>query len=223
MSSWQNPSTASAATRKTPPACQASHFRRRQHRHPGRRGHHAPAHRIQGHDERPVPEGSSRENPPRDARANRRRQVRRRTVLRIPSRQGDQRRNGHDGRARNRTGRSNGCRTHFPRVHRGRVAEADRQEPESCGRTRPVRWPVEFEHHLRQREARNRDSQQRTVRRPPGLESASLREESRTRESACRGSTRHPSACRGKSRSCGSFRTTSGRLRSRARNRPGTR
>jgi hypothetical protein len=52
-----------------------------------RAGHHAPAHRIQGHDERPVPQGSRREDPPRPAWRNRRRQVGRRTLLRLSRRQ----------------------------------------------------------------------------------------------------------------------------------------
>jgi site-specific DNA recombinase len=54
------------------------------------------------------------------------------------------------GRARNRTGRSDGCRTYFARVHRGRVAEADRQEPESRRHRRSVGRRVESEHDLRQ-------------------------------------------------------------------------
>ena len=44
----------------------------------------------------------------------------------------------HDGRTRNRAGRGRGRRAHLPRVHRGRVAEADREEPESR-RRRQVR------------------------------------------------------------------------------------
>ena len=66
----------------------------------------------------------------------------------------------------------------LPRLRRRSVAEADRQEPESRGCAGSVRRRVESEHDLRQREARNRHSQQRAVRRPAGLESASLREES---------------------------------------------
>ena len=83
---------------------QAPHLRRRQHRHARRRRHHAPAHRLQGHDERAVPEGSGREDPPRTARPNRGRQVGRRSLLRLSRRQGAQRRNGHDRRTRNRAG-----------------------------------------------------------------------------------------------------------------------
>ena len=79
-------------------------------------------------------------------------------------------------------------RAHLPRVHRGRLAKADREEPESRRRRRSVRRPVESEHDLRQRQARNRHPEQRALRRPAGLESASLREESRHRQSACRGS-----------------------------------
>ena len=48
--------TDSAATRKTPPALQTTDIRRREHRHACRRRHHPSAHRIQGDDERPLPE-----------------------------------------------------------------------------------------------------------------------------------------------------------------------
>ena len=104
--------------------------------------------------------------------------VGRRSLLRLSRRQGTQRRNGHDGRTGNRAGRGRCRRAHLPRVHRGRVAKADREEPESRGCARSVRWRLESEHDLRQRQARNRNPQQRALRRPPGLESPSLREES---------------------------------------------
>ena len=64
------------------------------------------------------------------------------------------------------------------RVHRGRVAKANREEPQSRGCARSVRWPMESEHHLRKRQAWNRHPQQRALRRSPGLESPSLYEES---------------------------------------------
>lgn len=51
---------------------------------------------------RPVPEGSGRENPPRIARPNRGWQVCRRPLLRLSRRKDSQRRNRHDGRARDR-------------------------------------------------------------------------------------------------------------------------
>ena len=63
---------------------QAPHLRRRQHRHARRRRHHAPAHRVQGDDERAVPEGPGREDAPRTARARGERQVWRRALLRLP-------------------------------------------------------------------------------------------------------------------------------------------
>ena len=66
---------------------QAPHLRRRQHRHARRRRHHAPAHRVQGDDERAVPEGPGREDAPRTARASRERQGRRWPLLRLPSRE----------------------------------------------------------------------------------------------------------------------------------------
>jgi DNA invertase Pin-like site-specific DNA recombinase len=47
---------------------------------------------------------------------------------------------------------------------------------EGCARS--VRWSLESEHDLRQRQAWNRNPQQRALRRPLGLESSSLREES---------------------------------------------
>ena len=82
---------------------QASHLRRRQHRHARRRRHHAPAHRVQGDDERAVPEGSRREDSPRTARTDRRRKVGRRPLLRLSGRQDNQRRKRNDGRTGNRT------------------------------------------------------------------------------------------------------------------------
>ena len=72
----------------------------------------------------------------------------------------------------------------FRRVHRWRVAKANREEPESRGCARSVRWRMEPEHHLRQRQAWNRHPQQRALRRPPGLESLALREESRHRKAS---------------------------------------
>ena len=45
-----------------------------------------PAHRLQGHDERPVPEGPGREDAPWIARSDRGRQVGRRSLLRLSSR-----------------------------------------------------------------------------------------------------------------------------------------
>ena len=48
-------------------AVQAADVRRRQHRHAGRRRHHAPAHRPQGDDECAVPEGAGREDATRPA------------------------------------------------------------------------------------------------------------------------------------------------------------
>ena len=157
---------------------QAPHLRRRQHRHARGRRHHAPAHRLQGHDERPIPQGSGREDPPRIARPNRGRKVGRRSLLRLSRRQGAQRRNGHNRRTGNRAGRGRCGGAHVPRVHRGRVAEANRKEPQSRGCAGSVRWSLESEHDLRQRQAWNRNPQQRALRRPPGLESSSLREES---------------------------------------------
>ena len=176
---WSSPSrwTASAATRKTPRDSSNASLRRRQHRHVGRGRHYASAHRIQGHDERPIPQRSRREDSPRPARANRGRKVRRRSLLRLSRRQGSQRRRGHDRRTGNRIGRGRYRRTDVPRVRCGRVAEANREEPESRGCARSVRWSLESEHDLRQCQAWNRDPQQRALRRPPGLESPSLCEE----------------------------------------------
>jgi DNA invertase Pin-like site-specific DNA recombinase len=97
------------------------------------------------------------------------------------------------------------------------------KKPESRECARSVRWSMESEHHLRQRQAWNRHPQQRALRRAPGLESPALCEEILTPESVCRGSIRHPSGCRKKSRICASCQTTSGPLRSRVRNIRGTR
>ena len=157
---------------------QAPHLRRRQHRHARRRRHHAPAHRIQGHDERPVPEGPGREDTPRTARSNRGRQVGRRSLLRLSRRQDAQRRNRHDRRTRNRTGRGRGRRAHLPRVRRWRVAEANREEPESRGRAGPFggAWSPSTIYGNAKRGTGH--PEQRAVRRPPGLESPALREES---------------------------------------------
>jgi hypothetical protein len=56
-----------AARRKPRPgrhrrSLQAAHLRRREHRHARRGRHHPAAQRVQGDDERPVPEGSRRED-----------------------------------------------------------------------------------------------------------------------------------------------------------------
>ena len=59
-----------------------------------------------------------------------------------------------------------------------RVAKANREESESRGCARSVRRRLESEHDLRQRQTWNRHPQQRALRRPPGLESPSLCEES---------------------------------------------
>ena len=59
--------------------------------------------------------------------------------------------NGDDGRARDRAERGARRRADLPRLRRWRVAEADRQEPESRRHRRPVRRRVESEHDLRQR------------------------------------------------------------------------
>ena len=67
---------------------------------------------------------------------------------------------------------------HVPRVHRRRVAKANREEPQSRGCARSFLWSLESEHDLRQCQAWNRDPQQRALRRPFGLESPSLCEES---------------------------------------------
>src|ERR1700704_2939091 len=60
----------------------------------------------------------------------------------------------------------------------------NREESESRGRRWSVRRRLESEHNLRQREARNRHSEQRAVHRPACLEPPAVREESRHRE-AC--------------------------------------
>jgi DNA invertase Pin-like site-specific DNA recombinase len=70
----------------------------------------------------------------------------------------------------------------FSRLRGRRVAEANREESESRGHRWSVRWRVESEHDLRQRQARHRDSEQRAVHRPAGLASPALREESRHRK-----------------------------------------
>ena len=56
------------------------------------------------------------------------------------------------------------------------------KDAESRRRRRSVRWRLESEHDSRQRQARNRDSEQRAVHRPAGLEPPALREESRHRK-----------------------------------------
>ncbi len=70
-------------------------------------------------------------------------------------------------------------RMDLPRVRRWRFAEANRQEPESRGRCRAVRWRLESQHDLRQRQARHRNSEQRALHRPAGVEPPALREEPR--------------------------------------------
>ena len=114
-------------------------------------------------------------------------------------------------------------RAHLPRVHRRRLAEADREEPESRRCARSVRWPVESEHDLRQRQARNRHPEQRAVRRPPGLESASLREESGYRKARVAAQPDNRVDVDGKSRSCGSCSDDLWTAAKRARSTPGTR
>ncbi len=67
----------------------------------------------------------------------------------------------------------------FQRVRCWRLAETGRKEPESRGHRWPVRGPLESKHDLRQRQTRNRNSEQRALHRPAGVEPPALREESR--------------------------------------------
>ena len=87
-------------------------------------------------------------------------------------------------------------RADLPRLRRRRFAEADRQEPESRRHRRSVRRRLESEHDLRQRQARHRDSEQRAVRRPAGVEPPALREESRHRQACVAAESGSPSGCR---------------------------
>ena len=69
-------------------------------------------------------------------------------------------------------------RADLPPVRRWSVAQADRQDSESGRRGGPIRWPMESEHDLRQRQAWHWNPQQRVVRGPIDLESPPIHEES---------------------------------------------
>src|SRR5690349_14535381 len=86
------------------------------------------------------------------------------------------------GERGNRPNRGDDRRADLPRLRRRQLAEADRQEPESRTHRRPVRRTLEPEHDLRKRQARDRDSEQRALRRSARVEPSALREESRYRK-----------------------------------------
>ena len=159
-------------------ALQAAELRGRADRHPRRgRDQRAPC-RSQGHDERALPQGPRRQDPPRPARPGRSRAspAAATATATTSCAASARRRAARRGERRINAAEAAIVRRIFGDYAAGALAARDRRSAQCRGRARPVRRGVGRLDHPRQPAARHRHPQQRTLYRPAGLEPAALRQ-----------------------------------------------
>ncbi len=148
--------------------------RGRQDRDPRRRAGRADARRSEGDDERAVLAGSRAEDTTRAARSGRSGALRRRQVLRVSSRA--QRRQGPAWCARDRPSRTDGRESHLQRFRGGRLGESQLPRAQPRRGALALGRRVEPEDDPRERVTWHRHPEQRTLCRPAGVESPTVRQ-----------------------------------------------